>query len=165
MKSASSPKTAERRRNIGWINLGLGGFLKAVRGRRRVRDSVMHQTLAHFFGSVRYPYPLGAGSARPNPKKGAPDTEGDWEIETMVSEGARPWGRGRNRKFYCRNRGEIARKSQKKIAAMGCGKNRSASAFSKSQAFRDAKKLSEPGSSKCCRFVLSLKGQFRDRRI
>ena len=57
-----------------------------------------------------YPYPLGAGSARPNPKKmGAPDPENPlflgfsvrrgglrpWS-QTMVSEGARPWGRGRS---------------------------------------------------------------------
>ena len=56
-----------------------------------------------------YPYPLGAGSARPNPKMGAPDPENPlflgfsvlrggsrpWS-ETMVSEGARPWGRGRS---------------------------------------------------------------------
>ena len=54
-------------------------------------------------------YPLGAGSARPNPKMGAPDPEspllkgfsvlrgvlGPWS-QTMVSEGARPWGRGRS---------------------------------------------------------------------
>ena len=56
-----------------------------------------------------YPYPLGAGSARPNPKMGAPDPENPlfpgfsvlrrelrpWS-QTMVSEGARPWGRGRS---------------------------------------------------------------------
>ena len=55
------------------------------------------------------PLPLGAGSARPNPKKGAPDPENPscigfivlggglrpWS-QTMVSEGARPWGRGRS---------------------------------------------------------------------
>ena len=55
------------------------------------------------------PYPLVAGSARPNPKMGAPDAENPlflgfsvlrggprpWS-ETMVSEGARPWGRGRS---------------------------------------------------------------------
>ena len=56
-----------------------------------------------------YAYPLGAGSARPNPKKGAPETENPLfvgftarrggMIETVVSdhglsEGARPWGRG-----------------------------------------------------------------------
>ena len=56
-----------------------------------------------------YPYPLVAGSARPNPKMGAPDPENPllkgfsvpgeglrpWS-QTMVSEGARPWGRGRS---------------------------------------------------------------------
>ena len=56
-----------------------------------------------------YPYPLGAGPARPNPKMGAPETENTlcmgfaalrgglrpWS-QTMVSEGARPWGRGRS---------------------------------------------------------------------
>ena len=55
-----------------------------------------------------YPCPLGAGSARPNPKMGAPAPENPlfqgfsvlggglrpWS-QTMVSEGARPWGRGR----------------------------------------------------------------------
>ena len=56
-----------------------------------------------------YPYSLGAGSARPNPKMGTPDPENPlflgfsvlrgglrpWS-QTMVSEGARPWGRGRS---------------------------------------------------------------------
>ena len=56
-----------------------------------------------------YPYPLVAGSARPNPEMGAPDPENPlflgfsvlrgglrpWS-QTMVSEGARPWGRGRS---------------------------------------------------------------------
>ena len=55
------------------------------------------------------PYPLGAGSARPNPKMGAPDPGNPlflgfsvlrgglrpWS-QTMVSEGGRPWGRGRS---------------------------------------------------------------------
>ena len=55
------------------------------------------------------PLLLGAGSARPNPKKGALETEnplfigftalrggcGPWS-RTMVSEGARAWGRGRS---------------------------------------------------------------------
>ena len=55
------------------------------------------------------PLPLGRGSARPNPKMGAPDPENPlflgfsvligglrpWS-QTMVSEGARPWGRGRS---------------------------------------------------------------------
>ena len=58
------------------------------------------------------PYPLGEGSARPNPKMGAPDPENPlflgfpvlgggsrpWS-QTMVSEGARPWGRGRSGDF------------------------------------------------------------------
>ena len=56
-----------------------------------------------------YPYPLGVGSATPSPKKGAPETKnpsciaftvlrgglGPWS-QTMVSERARPWGRGRS---------------------------------------------------------------------
>ena len=56
-----------------------------------------------------YPYPLGARSARPNPKMGVPDPENPlflgfsvlrgglrpWS-QTMVSEGARPWARGRS---------------------------------------------------------------------
>ena len=56
-----------------------------------------------------YPYPVGVGSARPDPKMGAPDPENPlflgfsvlrgglrpWS-QTMVSEGARPWGRGRS---------------------------------------------------------------------
>ena len=55
------------------------------------------------------PPPLGAGSARPNQKKGAPDTKNPscigftvlggglrpWS-QTMVSKGARPWGRCRS---------------------------------------------------------------------
>ena len=59
-----------------------------------------------------YPHPLGAGSARPNPKMGAPDPENPlflgfsvlrgglrpWS-QTMVSKGARPWGRGRSGDF------------------------------------------------------------------
>ena len=66
----------------------------------------------HPFGFPRtrvYPYPLGAGSARPNPTMGAPDPANPlflgfsvsggglrpWS-QTMVSEGARPWGRGRS---------------------------------------------------------------------
>ena len=56
-----------------------------------------------------YPHPLVAGSARPNPKMGAPDPENPLFVgfsvlrgglrpwsQTMVSEGARPWGRGRS---------------------------------------------------------------------
>ena len=54
-----------------------------------------------------YPYPLGAGSARPKPKIGAPENplflgfsvlrgESRPLSQTMVSEGARPWGRGRS---------------------------------------------------------------------
>ena len=63
-----------------------------------------------------YPYPLGAGSARPNPKKGAPKGRAETEnplfmgltalrgglrrwSQTMVSIRARPWGRGRSERF------------------------------------------------------------------
>ena len=59
-----------------------------------------------------YPYPLGAGSARPNRKMGAPDPENPLSLgfsvlgggsrpwsQAMVSEGARPWGRGRSGDF------------------------------------------------------------------
>ena len=66
-----------------------------------------------------YPCPLSAGSARPNPKMGAPDPENPlllgfsvlgeglrpWS-QTMVSEGARPWGRGRS--GACELRGPAA---------------------------------------------------------
>ena len=39
-----------------------------------------------------YPYPLGAGSARPNPEKGAPDTENPSCIgSTVLRGGVRPW--------------------------------------------------------------------------
>ena len=46
----------------------------------------------------RATYPLGAGSARPNPKKGAPDPENPSCIGLTVLRGgllewARPWGR------------------------------------------------------------------------
>ena len=38
------------------------------------------------------PYPLGAGSARPKPKKGAPDTENPSSIWfTVLGGGQRPW--------------------------------------------------------------------------
>ena len=67
------------------------------------------QTSCYFEQNGIYPYPLGAGSARPNPKMGAPDPENPlflgfsvlrgglrpWS-QTVVSEGARPWGRGRS---------------------------------------------------------------------
>ena len=56
-----------------------------------------------------YPYPLGARPARPNPKMGAPDPAKPLFLElfvlrgglrpwsqTMVLEGARPWGGGRS---------------------------------------------------------------------
>ena len=52
-----------------------------------------------------YPYPLGAGSAGPNLKKGRYRHRKSFMhrvysaqrgIETMVSEGARPWGMGRS---------------------------------------------------------------------
>ena len=70
--------------------------------RSTFENSILQQTRV-------YPYPLGAGSARPNPKMGAPDPENPlflgfsvlrggsrpW-FQTMVSEGARPWGRGRS---------------------------------------------------------------------
>ena len=43
-----------------------------------------------------YPHPLGAGSARPNPKKGTPDTENPSCIGfTVLRGGLRPWsGKG-----------------------------------------------------------------------
>ena len=42
-----------------------------------------------------YPYPLGAGSARPNPKMGAPDPENPSFLEFSVlrDHGLRPWSR------------------------------------------------------------------------
>ena len=53
-----------------------------------------------------YPYPLGAGSARPNPKRPRKPFISVLSLQlrgglrpwsqTMVSEGARPWGRGRS---------------------------------------------------------------------
>ena len=74
--------------------------LSSETGRRRFRR--VQQTRV-------YPYPLVAGSPRPNSKMGAPDPENPlfpgfsglrggprpWS-QTMVSEGARPWGRGRS---------------------------------------------------------------------
>ena len=61
------------------------------------------------FSKQGLPYPLGAGSARPGQKKGAPNTENPSSIgftvlggglrpwsQTMASEWARPWGRGRS---------------------------------------------------------------------
>ena len=50
-----------------------------------------------------YPHPLGAGSARPNPKMGAPDPENPlFQRFSVLKRGlrpwsqARPWGRGRS---------------------------------------------------------------------
>ena len=74
-----------------------------------IRDHKTQQTRV-------YPYPLGAGSARPNPKMGAPDPENPLflgfsvlrgGIETMVSEGARPWGTGRSGDCQKHNSGRI----------------------------------------------------------
>ena len=79
----------------------------------RDKGSVSHVELPLIYYRLQqtrvYPYPLGAGSARPNPKMGAPDLENPsfvgfsalrgglrpWS-QTMVSEGPRPWGRGRS---------------------------------------------------------------------
>ena len=72
-----------------------------------------------------YPYPLGAGSARPNPKMGAPDPGNPlflgfsvlggglrpWS-QTMVSEGARPWGRGRSGDFQTVHVARVRRESR-----------------------------------------------------
>ena len=70
-----------------------------------------------------YPYPLGMGRARPNPKMGAPDPENPLFVgfsvlgrglrpwsQTMVSEGARPWGRGRSRDFQAGSENESQNK-------------------------------------------------------
>ena len=68
-----------------------------------------HGTLAISKQGVS-PYPLCAGSARPNPQAGTPETENPscigftvlrgglepWS-QTMVSKGARLWGRGRSK--------------------------------------------------------------------
>ena len=76
---------------------------------RNKPDSQGHHSLTIGQQTGVYPYPLGAGSARPNPKMGAPETENPscrgltalrgglrpWS-QTMVSEGARPWGRSRS---------------------------------------------------------------------
>ena len=43
-----------------------------------------------------YPYPLVAGSARPNPKMGAPDPKKPLFLGFSVLRGARAWGRGRS---------------------------------------------------------------------
>ena len=69
------------------------------------------------------PYPLGAGSARPNPKMGAPDPENPLflgffcaqrGIETMVWEGARPWDRGRSGDYEkCPKNSAFARRFSK----------------------------------------------------
>ena len=82
------------------------------------REVIHHRDRLQFFSILAehinqqtrvYPYPLGVGSARPNPKTGTPDPENPlflgfsvlgggfrpWSL-TVVSEGARPWGRGRS---------------------------------------------------------------------
>ena len=46
-----------------------------------------------FFPQIRvYPYPLGAGSARPNPKMGTPDPENPLFLgSSVLGRGLRPW--------------------------------------------------------------------------
>ena len=106
-------------------NLWCRGRLRRCASRHGLLDTVkIHMALPSYsklFQQTRvYPYPLVAGSARPNPKMGAPDPENPlflgfsvlrgglrpWS-ETMVSEGARPWGRGRSgdRDYYLSNLG------------------------------------------------------------
>ena len=84
-------------------------------------EGIFQQTRVH-------PYPLGAGSARPNPKMGAPDPENPsflgfsvlgaglrpWS-QTMVSEGARPWGRGRSEDCDFLPRKFISKKQSQKM--------------------------------------------------
>ena len=83
-----------------------GGLGREYWGGRTVPTKRLFKENAPFQQTRVYPYPLGAGSARPNPKMGAPDQENPlflgfsvlggglrpWS-QTMVSEGARPWGR------------------------------------------------------------------------
>ena len=49
----------------------------------------------YYFQQTRvYPYPLGAGSARPNPKMGAPDPENPLFLGfSVLGVGLRPWSR------------------------------------------------------------------------
>ena len=89
----------------------------------------------YFSANKVYPYPLGAGSARPNPQMGAPDPENPLVLgfsvlggglrpwsQTMVSEGARPWGRGRS--GYCEFCGsEKSRKIPAKFPAKCSSQN------------------------------------------
>ena len=117
--SQFSQKTAGNRRS-GSVTLGQSPLARPDTISEKRSGQTVGVMLKRSYNNIRdstsedgqqtrvYPYPLGAGSARPNPKMGAPDTEnplflgfsvlrGRWRpwSETMVSEGARPWGRGR----------------------------------------------------------------------
>ena len=66
---------------------------------RKYLGKLLAQTVLGGFHQTRvYPYPLVAGSARPNPKMGAPDPENPLFLGFSVPEGdrdhgLRPWSR------------------------------------------------------------------------
>ena len=92
------------RATVLWVPLNVGS--------KMLFCTIFKGSCARLFLSQKkrvYPYPLGAGSARPNPKMGAADQESPlflgfsvlsrglrpWS-QTMVAEVARPWGRARS---------------------------------------------------------------------
>ena len=93
----------------GFLALVLWQSSLLVEGACPFFSTVLGMFLAFYQQTRVYPYPLGAGSARPNPKVGSPDPENPlflgfpvlrgglrpWS-QTMVSEGARPRGWGRS---------------------------------------------------------------------
>ena len=106
------PERGYNKQNDGTQNWKKGTFAKTALLQNRPFVSsrpLLHKTpFLSKQGSTPTGCPLGAGPARPNPKKGAPETEnplfiglaalrrglGPWS-QTVVSEGARPWGRDR----------------------------------------------------------------------
>ena len=88
------------------LELGFKGIFSNLPPERGRKIGAARKLSTNIFQQTRvYPYPLGAGSARPNPKMGAPDPEIPLflgfavlrgRLRPMVSEGARPWGRGRS---------------------------------------------------------------------
>ena len=86
-----------------------GSHPDTLKGLKEVLSRLAMQsgdTFGNFLQQKRvYPIPLGAGSARPNPKMGAPDPENPLFLGFSVLRGglrswspkkARPWSRGRS---------------------------------------------------------------------
>ena len=80
-----------------WCACLNSGFLPWMRAPRPIRVSSLEESSQTQQTGV-YPYPLVAGSARPNPKMGAPDPENPLFLGFFVlrggrDHGLRPWSR------------------------------------------------------------------------